>query len=52
MTVVLNTAQAAEICSPHQFGETLPVKRTADGTAYVEIHRLPASEALVLMNRP
>jgi len=52
MIVVLNTAQAAEISGPHQVGEALPVKRTADGTAYVEIHRLPASEALVLMNHP
>jgi glycosidase len=52
MTVVLNTAQAARISSPHQVGETLPVNRTADGTAYVEIHRIPASEALVLMNHP
>jgi len=52
MTVVLNTAQAAGISGPHQVGEALPVKRTADGTSYVEIHRLPASEALVLMNHP
>jgi hypothetical protein len=36
----------------HQIGETLPVRRTAGGTAYVEIHRIPASEALVLMNHP
>jgi glycosidase len=52
LTVVLNTAQAAGGGGAHQVGETLPVKRTADGTAYVEIHRLPASEALVLMNHP
>jgi glycosidase len=49
MTVVLNTAQAAR---GGVSGETLPVKRTADGKAYVEIHRLPPSEALVLMNHP
>ncbi|HEY7184304.1 MAG TPA: alpha-amylase family glycosyl hydrolase [Blastocatellia bacterium] len=52
MTVVLNTAQAAGGGGPHQTGETLPVKRTADGTAYIEIQGLPASEALVLMNHP
>jgi hypothetical protein len=52
MTVVLNTAQAAGGDGPHQLGETLPVRRTAGGTAYVEIHHLPASEALVLMNHP
>jgi glycosidase len=50
MIVVLNTAQAAGGGGSHQVGETLPVKRTAGGTAYVEIHRLPACEALVLMN--
>jgi glycosidase len=52
MTVVLNTAQKAGGGGAHQFGETLPVRRTAGGTAYVEIHRIPASEALVLMNHP
>ena len=52
MTVVLNTAQAAGVNGSHQVGETLRVKRTADGTAYVEIQHLPASEALVLMNCP
>ena len=52
MTVVLNTAQKAGISGPYQFGETFPVQRTADGTAFVEIHSLPAAEALVLMNHP
>jgi len=52
MTVVLNTAQAAGGGVSHQARETIPVMRTADGTAYVEIHSLPASEALVLMNHP
>ncbi len=52
MTVVLNTAQAAGINGSHPVGETVPVARTADGKAYVEIRRLPASEALVLMNHP
>ena len=55
MTVVLNTAQAA---SPqgslvsHPVGSSLPVRRTMDGKAYIEIRDLPASEVLVLTNRP
>jgi len=55
MTVVLNTAQAA---SPqgstvsHPVGSSLPVRRTAEGKAYIEIRNLPASEALVLTNHP
>jgi len=52
MIVVLNTAQAAGINASHPVGETIPVKRTSDGTAYVEIHRLPPSEAIVLINHP
>jgi glycosidase len=52
MVVVLNTAQTAGAAMSHQIGETLPVKRTADGKAYVEIQGLAASEALVLMNHP
>ena len=52
MTVVLNTAEAAGLGAPHPVGETLPVMRTANGTAYVEIHNLPASEALMLINHP
>jgi glycosidase len=52
MTVVLNTAHAAGIDGSHQVGMTISVKRTADGKAYVEIHRLPASEALLLINHP
>ncbi len=52
MTVVLNTAQAAGIIGSHPVGEAVPVTRTADGTAYVEIHSLPASEAILLINHP
>jgi hypothetical protein len=52
MTVVLNTAQTSGGGGAHEVGETLPVRRTAGGTAYVEIHRIPASEALVLINHP
>ncbi|MGH9833094.1 MAG: alpha-amylase family glycosyl hydrolase [Blastocatellia bacterium] len=50
MTVVLNTAQVAGINGSHPVGESVPVARAADGKAYVEIHRLPASETIVLLN--
>jgi len=36
---------------PHPVGSSLPVRRTAQGIAYVEIRDLPASEVLVLANR-
>ena len=52
MTVVLNTARAAGISASHPAGEVIPVARTADGTAYVEIRGVPASEALLLINHP
>jgi len=52
MIVALNTAQAAGANAPHPVGEALPVARTARGEAYVEIHRLPASEAIALINHP
>jgi glycosidase len=50
MTVILNSAQAAGIDTPHPVGQTISVQRTADGKAYVEIQPLPASEALALAN--
>jgi glycosidase len=57
LTVALNTAQAA---SPqpssyngfHPVGSSLPVRRRPDGTAYVEVRSVTASEVLVLLNRP
>ncbi len=55
MTVVLNTAQAANpqgYAGVHPVRSSLPVKRTADGRAYVEIRNLPPSEVLVLTNHP
>ncbi len=55
MTVILNTAQAANpqgYAGFYPVGSSLPVRRTPDGTAYVEIRDLPASEVLVLTNRP
>jgi glycosidase len=51
MIVALNTAQAAGISESHPVGEAIPVARTANGTAYVEIRGIPASEALLLINR-
>jgi glycosidase len=52
MTVVLNTAQTAGISEEHPVGESVPVERAVDGKAYIEIHRLPASETIVLSNHP
>jgi glycosidase len=54
LTVVLNTAEAAQKRPPgfHPVGSKLPVRRTADGTAYIEVGNIPASEVLVLMNHP
>jgi glycosidase len=52
MTVVLNTAQAAGIETPHKVGDKIPIQRTSDGTAFVEIQALLPSEALVFSNHP
>jgi glycosidase len=55
LTVVLNTAQAASggaYTGTHPVASTLPVKRAADGTAYVEVRDVGPSEVLVLTNRP
>jgi len=54
MTVVLNTAQAAnpQGYTGVQVRSSLPVKRTADGRAYIEIRNLPPSEVLALTNHP
>lgn len=55
MTVVLNTKQAADAAghaSNHPIGSRLPVRRLADGTAYVEIRDVPPSEIIVLTNHP
>jgi hypothetical protein len=52
--VALNTAQAGNpdgYHGPHPVGSSLPVRRTAQGIAYIEIRDLPASEVLVLANR-
>ncbi len=55
MTVVLNTAQAANpqgYQGSHPAGSRLPVQRTTDGTAYVELRSIPPSETLVLSTHP
>jgi len=55
MTVLLNTAQAASpagYARSHPVGSTVPVRTAPDGKAYVEIRDVPASEVLVLTNRP
>jgi glycosidase len=52
--VALNTVQAGNpdaYHGPHPVGSSLPVRRTAQGIAYIEIRDLPASEVLVLANR-
>jgi hypothetical protein len=51
-TVVLNTAESAEVPTTHRVGSTLVVKRAGDGTAFVEIRDLGNSECLVLLNHP
>jgi len=55
LTVVINTQQTmaesvTDIAQP--VGARLRVKQTGDGTAYVEIHNVPPSEVLVLVNHP
>jgi glycosidase len=55
LTVVLNTAQAADpqgFAGSHAVGSTLPVRRTPQGSAYVEIRDVLAAEAVVLVNHP
>jgi glycosidase len=55
MRVILNTAEAAgDPRGPgrHPMGSSVPVRRTADGKAYVEIRDVGASEILVLTNHP
>ena len=50
MTVILNTAVAAGSRVAQPVGETARVKQSSDGKAFVEIQRLPPSEAIVLLN--
>jgi hypothetical protein len=48
-TVVCSTAEAAGLPG-HRAGDSLAVRRRADGTAFVEIRDLGPAEALVLTN--
>lgn len=55
MTVILNTEQTAlqsAYSGKYAVGTSVPVRKTPDGTAYVEIKDLNASEVLVLTNHP
>jgi glycosidase len=54
LTVVLNTAEATQRSQPsfHPVGSEVSVRTTAEGMAFVEVGNIPASEVLVLMNRP
>jgi glycosidase len=55
MTVVLNTAQAVEkdgFSGSYPVGSTVPVHRTAEGRAFVQIRNIPPAEAIVLANHP
>jgi glycosidase len=55
MTVIVNSAQAASpggYAGSHPVGSTVQVNTKEDGKAYVEIRNLPASEILVLTNKP
>jgi hypothetical protein len=55
LTVLLNTAQTANpvgYSGGHPVGSTLPVRRTTDGIAFVEIRDVDPSEVVVLTNHP
>jgi hypothetical protein len=53
MKVILNTAEVANpgYTGPHKVGSMVSVQQQ-DGTAYVEIQPIPASELLILINHP
>jgi len=51
--VVVSSEEASGNATPsHRAGERMPVRRRADGTAFVEIRNVGPSEVLVLVNRP
>lgn len=54
LTVVANTAEVVMPAAAmrHPVGSTLPVRRTPDGKAYVEVRDVGPSEVLVLLNYP
>jgi hypothetical protein len=51
LTVIVNSAEAAGHPGSHLTGSQVQVQRRADGTAYVALRDLGASESLVLTNR-
>lgn len=51
--VVVNSEEVAGLSpASHRAGERVPVRRRADGTAFVEIRDVGPSEVVVLVNRP
>jgi hypothetical protein len=51
--VVVNSEESAGLAAPsHRTGDRLPVRRRADGTAFVELRDVGPSEVVVLVNRP
>ncbi len=54
LTVVINTESIDRDATDvsHGAGSQLPIRRRADGAAFVEIRNLAPSEVLVLTNRP
>lgn len=53
MTVILNTGETGGIPGAgHAVGSVVPVLRTGDGTAYVQIRDVPPAETLILTNHP
>jgi hypothetical protein len=52
LTVVANTARLPGAPpGGHPPGSTVPVQRSASGTAFVSLREVPPSEVLVLVNR-
>jgi glycosidase len=52
MTLVADSGEAAGLSPAQPVGSTLPVRRSSDGVAFVQIRGVPPSEVLVLVNRP
>ena len=51
--VVVSSEEAGATVTPsHRAGDRVPVRRRADGTAFVEIRDVGPSEVLVLVNQP
>jgi len=52
LTIVANSVDVAGSASAQPVGSTLPVRRSSNGVAFVQIRDVPPSEVLVLVNRP